>query len=417
MSEDYRLHFQNIHRVQDMVVTEIRGYLQSMGKNIKEFDLPKIAHDVNLQYALHREVQEEYQIVVEPEHLSARDSLNRDQRLVYDKIMMHVDNDRPGLFFIDGPGGTGKTFVYKALLAQVRSRGLIALATASSGAAANNMPGGRTAHSRFKIPINLNNNLMCKIKLQSGTAELIRSAKLIIWDEASMAKRQAIEVADLTLQDIIGVRLPFGGKIMVMGGDFRQVLPVIKRGTRAQTVDSSFRMSPLWRFTKKMWLTINMRALNDSWFSDFLLRVGDGTEESINDNFIRIPDDMTIPFTSKENSIKKLFNAIFPSIENSGEEMVYYSFDEVEDDKNNFYPTEFLNSLNEAVMDETQQQFEALSENVAMQEANTKETEPAPNVSTKLEQPPCESSDIMFADDKWWLENQDEIIRICEKYD
>ncbi|XP_076893330.1 uncharacterized protein LOC143545294 [Bidens hawaiensis] len=175
---------------------------------------------------MHREVQDEYRIVVEPEHLSARDSLNFDQKVMYDEIMTHVDNDRPGLFFIDGPGGTGKTFVYKALLAQVRSRGIIALATASLGVAANNMPGGRTTHSRFKIPINLNNNSMCKINHQSGTAELIRLAKLIIWDEASMAKRQAIEAVDRTLQDIIGVRLPFGGKIMVMGGDFRQVLPV-----------------------------------------------------------------------------------------------------------------------------------------------------------------------------------------------
>ncbi|XP_076916913.1 uncharacterized protein LOC143576771 [Bidens hawaiensis] len=132
-----------------------------------------------------------------------------------------------------------------------------------------------------------------------------------------MAKRQAIEAVNRTLQDIIGVRLPFGGKIMVMGGDFRHVLSVIKRDTQAQTVDSSFRMSPLWHVTKKMLLTINMRALNDSWFSDFILRVGDGTEESIDENFIRIPDDMVIPFTSKENSIKELFNAIFPSIQNS----------------------------------------------------------------------------------------------------
>ncbi|XP_076918648.1 uncharacterized protein LOC143579149 [Bidens hawaiensis] len=374
LSEDYRLHCENIHRVQDMVLVDIRGFLQSMGTSINQFDLPKITEDVNLQYAMHREVQDEYRIVVEHEHLSARDSLNFDQKVVYYEIMTHVDNDRPGLFFIDGPGGTGKTFVYKALLAQVRSRGIIALATTSSGAAANNMPGGRTTHSRFKIPINLNNNSMCKINHQSGTAELIRLAKLIIWDEASMAKRQVIEAVDRTLQDIIGVRLPFGGKIMVMGGDFRQVLPVVKRGTRAQIVDSSFRMSPLWSVTKKMRLTINMRALNDSWFSDFLLRVGDGSEEAIEGNLIRIPDDMTIPFTTKENSIKELFNAIFPSIENNvctsdyiasrailstrnesvddindqmldnfqGEENVYYSFDEVEDDKHHFYPIEFL---------------------------------------------------------------------------
>nr|GEY58273.1 hypothetical protein [Tanacetum cinerariifolium] len=91
--------------------------------------------------------------------------------------------------FIDGPRGTGKTFLYKALLANVRSRGIIALSTTSSGAAANNMTGGRTSHSRFKIPINLNTNSMCNIKKQSGLAKLLCQAKLIIWDEASMAKR------------------------------------------------------------------------------------------------------------------------------------------------------------------------------------------------------------------------------------
>nr|GEX51395.1 hypothetical protein [Tanacetum cinerariifolium] len=109
-------------------------------------------------------------------------------------------------------GGTGheeaggptamKTFLYKALLATVRSRGLIALAIASSKAATNNMIGGRTARSRFKIPINLTTNSICNIKKQSGLAKLLSQAKLIIWDEASMAKRQAVEAVDQTMQDI-----------------------------------------------------------------------------------------------------------------------------------------------------------------------------------------------------------------------
>ncbi|XP_022014958.1 uncharacterized protein LOC110914479 [Helianthus annuus] len=180
LSEDHRLHCQSIERVQNMVLTEISVLLQSMGKNINEFDLPKITDDVNLQDAGYHELQEEYGIVLEPEHLSAKDSLNPDQKNVFDEIMMHVDNDLPGVFFIDGQGGTGKTFLYIALLTEIWSRGLIALATASSGAAANNMQGGRTAHSRFKIPLNLENNSMCNIKKQSGAAKLIRSAKIII---------------------------------------------------------------------------------------------------------------------------------------------------------------------------------------------------------------------------------------------
>jgi ATP-dependent DNA helicase PIF1 len=90
---------------------------------------------------------------------------------------------------VDGPGGTGKTFLYKALLAKVRSRGLIVIATATSGIAASILPGGRTAHSRFKISIKIGDNSMCNFTKQSGTEELLCRAALIIWDEVAMTKR------------------------------------------------------------------------------------------------------------------------------------------------------------------------------------------------------------------------------------
>lgn len=251
LSEDYTLHCASVERVQNMVLTDISSILQSMGKRLSDFDLPNITADVSLGSFGCRELQEECSIVVQDEDILARHSLNNDQKFAYDTIMRHVDEDSPGVFFIDGPGGTGKTFLYKALLATVRSCGLIALATASSGAATNNMTGGRTAHSRFKIPINLNTKPVCNIKKQNGLTKLLCQAKLIIWDEALMAKRQGVEAVDRTMQDIIGVKLPFGGKIMVLGGDFRQVLPVVRHGTRAQIVDSSLRMSPLWSIIKK----------------------------------------------------------------------------------------------------------------------------------------------------------------------
>lgn len=65
-------------------------------------------------------------------------------------------------FFLDGPGGTGKTFVYGALLASVRAAGNIALGVASSGIAALLMEGGTTAHFRFKLPIPVNQDSLCK---------------------------------------------------------------------------------------------------------------------------------------------------------------------------------------------------------------------------------------------------------------
>nr|GEZ40520.1 hypothetical protein [Tanacetum cinerariifolium] len=157
--QDYNLNCASAEQVQNTVLTDISVILQSMGRILSDFDLPNITMDKN----------------------------------AYDSIMRHVDDDSSGVFFINGLGGTGKTFLYKALLATFRSHGLIALATASSGAAANNMTGGSTAHSHFKIPINLTTNLICNIKKQSGLAKLLCQAKLIIWDETLMAKRQAVE--------------------------------------------------------------------------------------------------------------------------------------------------------------------------------------------------------------------------------
>jgi hypothetical protein len=89
---------------------------------------------------------------------------------------------------VDGPGGTGKTYLYRALLATVRGEGKILVATATSGVAASIMPGGRTSHSRFKIPLNLEEGKSCSFTKQSGTAKLLRKASLILWDEATMTK-------------------------------------------------------------------------------------------------------------------------------------------------------------------------------------------------------------------------------------
>ena len=60
---------------------------------------------------------------------------------------MQAVNDESGCFFVNGPAGTGKTFLYNTLLAEIRLHGNIALAVASSGIAALLINGGRTAHS------------------------------------------------------------------------------------------------------------------------------------------------------------------------------------------------------------------------------------------------------------------------------
>jgi hypothetical protein len=88
--------------------------------------------------------------------------LNDDQRVIYNAILQAIA-DANGCFFVDGPGSTGKTFLYNTLLATVRSSGEIAIVVASSGIAILLMMGGRTAYSQFKIPLKLNESSICSI--------------------------------------------------------------------------------------------------------------------------------------------------------------------------------------------------------------------------------------------------------------
>ena len=188
------------------------------------------------------------------------------------------------------------------------------LATASSGVAASILPGGRTTHSRFKIPLDVENSITCCVSKQSGLAKLLQASKLIIWDEAPMSRRQTIETLDKMLQDINESELLFGGKVVVFGGDFRQVLPVVPKASRQETIDASLVKSYLWSTLEKIKLTENMRAQLDPAFSDYLLRVGNGTEQIVTDDTINLPTNMIIPYIDDMTSFTVLIDAIFLNI-------------------------------------------------------------------------------------------------------
>jgi predicted ATPase len=134
---------------------------------------------------------------------NAEDRLNDDQRNAYETILNVVINKEGKLFFVFGSGGTGKTFVWTTLLSRLRGQGKIVLAVASSGIASLLFPGGKTAHSRLKISIDLHDESTCNITQQMKVAELVRKADLIIWDEAPMMHRRAFEVVDRTLRDLM----------------------------------------------------------------------------------------------------------------------------------------------------------------------------------------------------------------------
>ena len=74
-----------------------------------------------------------------------------------------------------------------------------------------------------------------------------------------MSHSYQLEALDRTLRDVTGVDEPFGGKIMLLSGDFRQCLPVIPNASRAEVVDAALNRSYLWQFFKVMKLSENTR--------------------------------------------------------------------------------------------------------------------------------------------------------------
>ncbi|XP_042964622.1 uncharacterized protein LOC122298841 [Carya illinoinensis] len=203
-----------------------------------------------------------------------------------------------------------KTFLYKALLAAVRSRKLVALATASSGVAASILPGGRTTHSHVKIPLDTDEHSMCYVSKQSVIAKLLRMARLIIWNEAPMSRKQHIEVLDKMLRDINDSELTFSEKVVVFGGDFRQVLPVVHKGTRQEHVDASLVSSYLWPTLIKFHLTENMRARLDPVFSEYVLELGNKMPPITVDETIKISDGMLVPYEDDSLKMQTVYTSI-----------------------------------------------------------------------------------------------------------
>ncbi|KAL5720524.1 DNA helicase [Ranunculus cassubicifolius] len=110
-------------------------------------------------------------------------------------------------------------------MAKLRSENKIVLAVASSGIASLLLPGGRTGHSRFKIPLDVDEYTTCCISKGTHLAELISRADLILWGEAPMCNKHVFETVDRTFRDILEKDDKFfGGKTVLLGGDFRQVI-------------------------------------------------------------------------------------------------------------------------------------------------------------------------------------------------
>nr|XP_012152737.1 PREDICTED: uncharacterized protein LOC105664139 [Megachile rotundata] len=232
--------------------------------------------------------------------------LNTGQLTAYNAILNTLSSSYTGptCFFLDGPGGTGKTFIYKALIQHFRNNGHVVIPSAWTGIAALLLPGGRTSHYFFKLPVPLTEHSNCNVSRASAAGQRLMAARLIIMDEASMCERRALTAMDRILKDLTGnSERPFGGKIILLGGDFRQCAPIVPNAPAGSNIipnapavwniAESIRSSPLWPHFKIIHLTQNMRiGPGQQDFADYLLTIGNGSANVPDTDITSIPADL-----------------------------------------------------------------------------------------------------------------------------
>ena len=163
--------------------------------------------------------------------------LNTDQKKCFETIIAGFDK-KPKIahYFVQGPAGTRKTFLYKTLCNHFQAQKKIVFCMASSEIAALLLSRGVTSHSRFKIPLIVNKNSICGFTCLSYLYEVLCQTSLIIWDKVPMQNKHCFEAIHWTLCDLLGNNSLFGGISIVFGGDFAQILPVVKHRDQGSTV-------------------------------------------------------------------------------------------------------------------------------------------------------------------------------------
>ncbi|CAN0900850.1 ATP-dependent DNA helicase PIF1 [Linum grandiflorum] len=331
--------------LRNQVLQTLQTLLHNYSSTLAHFHLPQPTSQPNHNFSDDLVAQQlHYDSATERNsYQSSLAKLNHHQRLAHDAVLSSLQNKKGQLYFLYGHGGTGKTFLYNCIIAKVRSLGQIALVVASSGIAATLLPGGVTAHSRFKIPIDVDHASTCAIKKGTALARLIEQTSLIVWDEAPMVHRLSFEAVDRTICDLMNTPQsgpgykPFGGKTVLLGGDFRQTIPVVTNGLRGDNLSACLTRSYLWSHCKMLRLHTNMR-LNTSTanaadlfegmtFPEWILALGDGKIPSIThpnyprSDWIKIPHSFIIPQSA--NPITSLVARVYPELITSYKDISY----------------------------------------------------------------------------------------------
>jgi hypothetical protein len=280
----------------DRALALIENLLQNYGMRNTDFNLPvpMVSINKNVDEAVdhfffgdeHHINDDELDETVVPK--AVRGNLNSDQAKAYKVIENAVfakpsDTDIPRTYFLYGGAGTGKSFAINYTASSLRKQGIMVITCAYTGCAATLLFCGATIHSIFRFGLDIQPDQIPSISIQSFHGKRIRKCQLIIIDECSIVYSFMLEAIDAVCRQLAPDNLkkyPFGGKVAVTSGCFRQSLPVVPGGSTLAQVNACIQHSRLWPLFANniLRLNINMRqGAGEREFCDWLKAIGDGS--------------------------------------------------------------------------------------------------------------------------------------------
>ncbi|KAL3073431.1 hypothetical protein niasHT_038569 [Heterodera trifolii] len=232
-------------------------------------------------------------------------------------VQQVIDGQRPGflpdiqrLFMVTGEGGAGKTFTYNKIIARAKSAGINFLPMASTGIAAELLYEGQTVHKRLCRLKQVDSSTSPNVDNESNFANMLRNIHGIMIDEISMQHRDVLEFVDRLLRSVAPQQfkeLPFAGKVVIIGGDWKQLAPFIPGGAEREQLEASVKKSPLFfNFTTVRLFANHRLKPGQQHYRAFLKRIGIGALNN-KESRIKLPPVMVQP------SRCELIDEIFPA--------------------------------------------------------------------------------------------------------
>jgi hypothetical protein len=253
----------------------IEDIMKEMNRSLTEADFGFVLpSQPSHQFQQHRRLS--FDTITISEAIRQRDNLlskfTSEQHDAMHEVMASIDNVHAmNVFALISSAGCGKTVFANGIASYLRAQGRTVVCVAASALAAMLLLGGTTAHSTFHIPIPANETSTCN--LSYAEREALKRVSLIIYDECSMVHADVANTVERTLRDVMQNQRPFGGKVVLWMGDFKQLLPVVRfsKGHNHTIQNCSW-----WKHVTKLQFSKNWRAAQNEAYTRFLEDVGNG---------------------------------------------------------------------------------------------------------------------------------------------